>query len=187
MLGYCATGKVTTAMAPAIIRTMAITQAKTGRSMKNLDTNGSWLWRQRSEADAGEIRGGDLPAVELVWRHFHGLNLGNAGPEPLQSDDNHPVAGRDAVAHQPLVADGPLGLDHARADGVIGAHYHRGRVAKRVVRDCALRDQQTLFVDAFLQLLMYEHAGQQNVLRIGKYRSQRHGTGAGVHRDFGEL
>src|ERR1700678_1823513 len=38
MLGYCATGKVTTAMAPAIIRTMAITQAKIGRSMKNLDT-----------------------------------------------------------------------------------------------------------------------------------------------------
>src|SRR6202040_3463504 len=38
MLGYCATGKVTTAMAPAIIRTMAITQAKIGRSMKNFDT-----------------------------------------------------------------------------------------------------------------------------------------------------
>src|SRR6266404_43661 len=38
ILGYCATGKVTTARAPAIIRTMAITQAKIGRSMKNFDT-----------------------------------------------------------------------------------------------------------------------------------------------------
>src|SRR6267142_1204326 len=38
MLGYCATGKVKTARAPTIIRTMAITQAKIGRSMKNFDT-----------------------------------------------------------------------------------------------------------------------------------------------------
>src|SRR5467141_3619908 len=75
--------------------------------------------------DAGWISGGNLLAVELVRRHFLGPDLNNAGAEPLQSDDDHPVAGGDATAHQPLVADGPLGLDHACADWVIGANYHR--------------------------------------------------------------
>ena len=40
MLGYCATGKETTARAPTIIKTMAITHAKIGRSMKKFDTSG---------------------------------------------------------------------------------------------------------------------------------------------------
>ncbi len=35
ILGYCATGRLRMDKAPAIIRTMAITQAKTGLSIKN--------------------------------------------------------------------------------------------------------------------------------------------------------
>src|ERR1700730_10894512 len=42
----------------------------------------SWLWLQRSgdggSLDAGGIRRGDAPDVELVQRYFHGLNLSNA-------------------------------------------------------------------------------------------------------------
>src|SRR5580704_15906964 len=37
MVGYCSTGKVKAAMPPASMITMAITQAKTGRSMKKRD------------------------------------------------------------------------------------------------------------------------------------------------------
>jgi len=39
----------------------------------------------------------------------------------------------------------------------------------------------------FVELLMHEHARQQNVLRIRKYRTQRHRAGSGLDRDFGEL
>ena len=37
MLGYCAMGRLVMASAPANMMMMAMTQAKTGRSMKNLD------------------------------------------------------------------------------------------------------------------------------------------------------
>ena len=38
MAGYCETGRVVMAMAPAIMMTMAMTQAKMGRSMKKRAT-----------------------------------------------------------------------------------------------------------------------------------------------------
>jgi hypothetical protein len=47
MVGYCATGRVRTAKAPASIRTIAITQAKTGRSMKNCACSGTGRERSR--------------------------------------------------------------------------------------------------------------------------------------------
>ncbi len=37
MLGYCATGRSTIEIAPTTMMMMAITHAKTGLSMKNLD------------------------------------------------------------------------------------------------------------------------------------------------------
>jgi hypothetical protein len=39
MVGYCATGKVKAEIAPASMMTMAMTQAKTGRSMKKRDSS----------------------------------------------------------------------------------------------------------------------------------------------------
>ncbi|WP_448206766.1 TetR/AcrR family transcriptional regulator C-terminal domain-containing protein [Azospirillum sp. sgz302134] len=40
IFGYCSTGRRRIASAPASMMTMAMTQAKTGRSMKNLDMRG---------------------------------------------------------------------------------------------------------------------------------------------------
>src|SRR6266446_4837914 len=45
MAGYCAMGRERIASAPATMRTMAITQAKIGRLMKNLDIMRSCIYQ----------------------------------------------------------------------------------------------------------------------------------------------
>jgi hypothetical protein len=45
MAGYCRTGRLTTATAPAIMTMMAMTHAKMGRSMKKRDSMEDPCWR----------------------------------------------------------------------------------------------------------------------------------------------
>src|ERR1700679_840845 len=84
MLGYCATGKVTTAMAPAIIRTMAITQAKIGRSMKNLDTLAPGYGDSVPETTGPSMPVGcvETACPLLSWSGDTSIGLTSATPDP---------------------------------------------------------------------------------------------------------
>ena len=75
MLGYCATGRLVMDSAPAIIKMMAMTQAKTGRLIKKL-------------AMAGFLLPGNRISVPI---ECDGLDFG-AGRNLLQTVDNHLVA-----------------------------------------------------------------------------------------------
>ena len=76
MLGYCATGRLLMDSAPAIIKMMAMTQAKTGRLMKKFATAVSPL----------------LPGDRISVRAKRdGFDFGS-GSNLLQTVDNHLVA-----------------------------------------------------------------------------------------------
>lgn len=55
MLGYCAMGSVLMASAPPSIMTMASTQAKIGRSMKNSDTGDYFFGCEGAGAGAAVV------------------------------------------------------------------------------------------------------------------------------------
>src|ERR1700681_2631931 len=84
ILGYCATGKETTARAPTIIRTMAITQAKIGRSMKNLDTRapGYGFSRERESAVLSTPVRFAEATCPLSWSVDTSVGLTLTAPEP---------------------------------------------------------------------------------------------------------
>src|SRR5271154_4425295 len=177
MLGYCAMGSVLMARPPANITTMASTQAKIGRAMKNSDTLTLLLRRSRG----GGWRGFELLRGYLVRVHrrawLHALNS--------QHDDL--LARGEALAHQPLIADGAIGLDDARHGLVLCIDDRDGGLAARVMGDRSLRHQQAVIVHPFLELLAHEHTGKQDVLRIRENRAQDYGTGARIDRDLREL
>src|SRR6202034_4394214 len=102
MAGYCAMGSVVTARAPISMMTMAITQAKTGRSMKKLTMAGALLCRVLSS------RGWRLRRLFARWPVLLGHHFG-AGLRRLDPLDNHTVSGFEARRHQPLIADSAIG------------------------------------------------------------------------------
>src|SRR5581483_1862934 len=102
MVGYCSIGRLKAAIAPASMITIAITQAKTGRSMKKRDN----AMRRSFLLRAGW--GG-------LWLHrrgydFHvGLDHSGALHQALH---DHLVARFQAVQDLPVAADHAAGLDH---------------------------------------------------------------------------
>src|SRR6478609_720955 len=94
MVGYCSMGRLEAAMPPASMMTMARTQAKTGRSMKNLDK----------------------PILLLRFHHLG--HHRHVGLHLLQAFHDDAVARLKAVQHLPLAIDGPTGLEHAQAVNV---------------------------------------------------------------------
>src|SRR3954470_4427820 len=93
MVGYCSMGRLKAAMPPASMMTMARTQAKTGRSMKNFDKPMLFLRLIILSAGLGVVRGHHLR------HHRHvGLHL-------LQALHDDAVAGFQAVQHLPIAID----------------------------------------------------------------------------------
>ena len=88
---------------------------------------------------------------------------------------------------QPGIARGAFGLQLAQFHLVVLIDHQGGGLAFQVAGHALLRGQNGLGADPSLQLCVDEHAGQQVMLGVGEYRSQGHGTGAGIDRHFGEL
>ena len=126
--------------------TIAITQAKIGRSMKKLTTpvpiprspEPARGRPSRARAVAAAPSGSSRP------RHLaFGHDLG-AGFRELQPLDDDPLAGLRDPPSPATVADRAVGLDHAQLDLVVALHDQRGRLALLVVGDATLRDQQSI-------------------------------------------
>src|SRR5690606_16337655 len=105
MAGYCDTGRFRMDRVPASMMTMAMTQAKIGRSMKNFAmVPPSALFFAVGDADLG------------------------ARADALQPFDDHAVARREAVADDPRVAGGALDGQRTRLDLVVAIDHHCHRV-----------------------------------------------------------
>src|SRR5687768_10312057 len=93
MSGYCSTDSERMLATPASMIAMAMTQAKTGRSMKMRETMRSApAPRRAARSGQGRRACGDRPD--------HVARL-----QPVQALGDHPVARRQARGDQPLVAD----------------------------------------------------------------------------------
>ena len=86
MAGYCATGSVAIASAPASMMTIAMTQAKTGRSMKKRDMACRLIRCRR--------RGGGNTR-HAAWTYF------------LHALDDHAITGCQTRRDQPTITKGP--------------------------------------------------------------------------------
>ena len=178
--GYWETGSVLIASRPASMTMMAITQAKIGRLMKKRGMKCLLYFF----AAAG-LRSSGGSCVRLAAKR-HRLDRCSRARllEPFQ---DHPVAGFQSFADQPVVANRPDDLDHPRLHLLFGSDHHDHGIAGRIAGDAALRHQDRLLVDPFLQDGADKHAGQQSLLRVGEDRPQGDGAGALVHGDFGEF
>ena len=86
MAGYCATGSVAIASAPASMMTIAMTQAKTGRSMKKRD----------------------MACRLLRCRRRRGCNTRHAaGTYFLHALHDHAITGCQTRRDQPTITNGP--------------------------------------------------------------------------------
>src|SRR6201995_2704176 len=99
MVGYCSTGRLKAAMAPASMITMAMTQAKTGRSMKKRE-------------------------IPMAYRLLlgRGGRYRHVGHDLLQSIDNHLVARFEAGQHLPAAVHGTAGGEDAQAGDILLIH-----------------------------------------------------------------
>ena len=111
MVGYCAIGRLRAAMPPASMMTMAMTQAKIGRSMKKRDSAMALAYGCWRLAPAG-----------------CGVT-GMSGMHLLQALHDQLVAGLEAVQHLPVAAHGAAGLEHAQARDVLVVHHQGGGLA----------------------------------------------------------
>src|SRR6202043_512536 len=94
--------------------------------------------------------------------------------EFLQSGDDEPVTSREATGHDPLISNGAIELDEVLLHLVVGTHDESRCGAIRGVGDTLLRREDCTLTYAFLDRGMHEHARKQQIVRVGKDRSQRH-------------
>src|SRR4030081_1644557 len=121
MLGYCATGSFRIASIPARVMMMAMTHAKTGRSMKNLDMAPSALGFGRRR-DVNRRGFTSIDRCDLIARVYF-----------LHPRDDHPVSRLETCDHQPLVANHPIGLQRALLHLVASPHDQGHRLAALIV------------------------------------------------------
>src|ERR1700732_1264482 len=100
MLGYCATGRLVMDSAPAIIKMIAMTQAKTGRLIKKFAMADFCLLARNRIS---------------VRIECDDLDLGS-GRNLLQTFDNHSVACAHTARHQPVLSNGTFSLQRAEFD-----------------------------------------------------------------------
>ena len=119
--------------------------------------------------------------LDFGGRHFlTGLGL-------LHTFNDHLVAGGQALGDQPGIADGTVGGHVPLLDLVVLADDERSRFALGIMRDALLRDEKGVLPNAFLDLLLDKHAGQQQAGRVGENGPQRDGAGALVDGHLAEL
>src|SRR5436309_5325665 len=123
--GYCAIGRVESAMTPTSVMTMLITPAKIGRSMKKC---GKFIPTAVAPASSFSVlrlsrrflrvrsAGGRLLRH---WRDFH------SGLQQLQTGRDHLVAVLKSAFHDAFAFEKTSGLEVAPFDGAIGFHHER--------------------------------------------------------------
>ena len=154
---------------------MAMTHAKTGRSMKNLDMTTppysdsaanatcSWTFAAAVGCTFMPLRSRPMPSVTTR----------SPFATPSSTSQALPTVRKRAELAK---LDGVVGLQHP-------GHGHTATVADHGL----LRDQLGVVANAFEQPRVDEHPGQQLAVGIRKLRAQHHGAGALVDFDFGEL
>lgn len=112
---------------------------------------------------------------------------GDAGPNPLESLDDEPVAGGEPAIDKPPVADRAAQREVALFDFPFSVHDPGDRVAADIAGDALLRGEDGVFVDAFLDDRTDEHAGQEDLIGIGEDQAEREGTGCGIDSHVAKL
>src|SRR5437868_6293712 len=121
MFGYCSIGSVEIERPPASMITIAITHAKTGRSMKNCEIATSAF------------------RLELCLRHRRRRRPDrNSGAQIQCALHNQPVAVLEACRHQPVVPHGARNLDVAQFRLVVASDHPRSRFASGIAGDALL-------------------------------------------------
>src|SRR5690625_1457352 len=123
MVGYMDTGRTAMARPPASMMRMAMTQAKTGRSMKKFAIS----------APGSRVAVGCGPHA-----HRH------ARTDALQAGDHHSVPRGQALLHQPLIPQGQGNRDGALLDGVLGRQHQSTGAALGIALNAPLGHQQAL-------------------------------------------
>ncbi len=95
--------------------------------------------------------------------------------------------GLQPFVDQPVLADGPVDLDHPRLNLVLGPDHHDHGLAGGISGHPLLRDQNPLFPDPFLDNAPDEHAGQEQMVRVGKEGPQGDRAGARIDGHVAEL
>src|SRR5579884_3544959 len=133
MSGYCSIGRLRMLKAPASMMTMAMTQAKTGRSMKMREI----MPRSAPRAGVGaRLVLGDR--LRRARRHRPHLL---AGLDAVEALGDHPLARLEPGGHQPARADGARRRDRPRHGAVLGVQHQDARIALRIAGDRLLRNQ----------------------------------------------
>src|SRR5574337_1052565 len=131
---------------PTSMMTMAMTQAKTGRSRKNFESiSGLRSIRFCSRLDCLHGFRSSLPAG-FKWDHLYG----GAGAHFLNSLDDQAISRFQPLTDQPCVADGPIDRDLPLLDLIRAIHDQRDGIPLRVAGDRLLRNQDGLIDQAFL-------------------------------------
>ena len=120
--------------------TMAITQAKTGRSRKNFESmNGLRLFRFGGRlCSLHGLRILLLAGIERDYLH------GGTGPRFLNSFDNQAISRFQPLADQPLVADGAVDHDLSLRNFLRAIHNQRDGISFRITGHRLLRNQDGL-------------------------------------------
>ena len=168
--GYCAIGSERMERPPANMMTIAITQAKIGRSMKKLTI--SALQRQAACVDTRRA----------PFDRAHG----RAGLDLLPTLDNQALADRDAAAHQPSIANRACRAQRPLLDFVLAIDDQRHGLTPCVVCDTLLRNEQPVVVDGLRDECAHVHARQQESIRIREPCPQPDHTGGFIDGDVGE-
>ena len=173
MGGYCAMGSVRMASTPASIRIRAITQAKTGRSIKNLAIG---LFSSRLEIGLGRRAGADFDDADGAARRDF--------LEPFHDDF---VAGFDALGDQPwspmarsVLSVRSSTLSSAPTTRTVGS-------PREIAHDGLLRNQEGLFIDAFDQARRTNMPGSNSRRALGNKAAQRDRAGRLIDRHFREF
>src|SRR5437762_2995630 len=92
--GYCASGRLTAATAPARVMTMDSTAAKIGRSIKKCENMAPPLWSPGVLVGGDHLSHGRLRRLRRLLRRRPDLDL---RPDALHAGDDHPLALPEAL------------------------------------------------------------------------------------------
>ena len=163
--------------------TIAMTQAKIGRSMKMREITWSAA-RLRGGGALLSLGGRRLNLLRRVRRYRADRGVGLQLRGALH---DHLIAGVQPIRHDPEGTLCAVGDDLALDGLVVGPDDIHGRRAPGIARDRGLGDEERVLVDRLREGRTDEHARQQQALRIGEAGAQRHRAGRLVDRHLGEL
>src|SRR5436305_9789492 len=180
--GYCATGSAQIAAITPNMIMIARTQAKIGRSMKIRDM----VSASAAASAAGLHRSGRrrLDSLRRARRHWLDRRSVLQVGETLGDDL---LAWRQALGDNPVGPEGAIGDYRPLDRAVRWADHKQYGIALRAPTDGLLRHQDRGGLDRLRELGSDEHARQEDRLRVGEARADRHRARALIDDDLAEL